>query len=349
MMSNLRIPALLSISSNPFFKTSHPMRTLIIATTFGIMLIHSQFSKAADFMYVTNTGSNLVGVYDTNGVLQSTIGSSATLNGPTGIVFDGSGNMFVASHYSNSISKFDSSGTFISTISANLNGPEGLAFDLMGNLYAANARGDTISKFDRYGTYLSTISTNLSGPNGLAVDSNGNLYAANTGDNTISKFDSSGNFLATISSNLYGPTGLTFDSSGNLFASQYHGNWISKFDTVDRFQLRLGSSASLSYAKGMAFDSSGNLYAASSNGYLSKFNPGGSVLYRIQSGFSTPNYIAFHDGLTSTVPEPSSWILAGIGFIALGMTTNRKPVFITKGTRLIAPILFANCTAQPQL
>ena len=249
MMTNLRIPALLSISSNPFFKTSHPMRTLIIATTFGIMLIHSQFSKAADFMYVTNTGSNLVGVYDTNGVLQSTIGSSATLNGPTGIVFDGSGNIFIASHYSNSISKFDSSGTFISSISANLNGPEGLAFELTGNLYATNARRDTISKFDRYGTYLSTISTNLSGL----------------------------------------------------------------------------------------------------NRYLSKFNPGGRILYRIQSGFTTPNYIAFPYWLTSTVPEPSSWILAGIGFIALGMTTNRKPVFITKGTRLIAPILFAKCTAQPQL
>jgi sugar lactone lactonase YvrE len=348
-MTNLSIPTQMSIFSNPFFKTSHHMRTLIIATTFGIMLIQSHFSKAVDFMYVTNTGSNLVSVYDTNGVIQSTIGSSATLNGPTGIVFDVSGNMFVASHYSNSISKFDSSGRYISSISASLNGPEGLAFDLMGNLYAANARGDTISKFDRYGTYLSTISTNLSGPNGLAVDSNGHLYAANTGDNTISKFDSSGNFLATISSNLYGPTGLTFDSTGNLFASQYHGNWISKFDTSDRFQIRLGSSASLSYAKGMAFDSSGNLYAASSNGYLSKFDPSGSQLYRIQSGFSTPNYIAFHDGLTSTVPEPSSWILAGIGIIALGMTANRKPVFITKGTRLIAPILFATCTAQPQL
>jgi hypothetical protein len=164
-------------------------------------------------------------------------------------VFDVSGNMFVASHYSNRISKSDSSGTFTSSIFRNLNGPEGLSFDLTGNLCPANARGDTISKFDRYGTYLSTISTNLSGL----------------------------------------------------------------------------------------------------NRYLSKFNPGSRILYRIQSGFSTPNYIAFHDGLTSTVPEPSSWILAGIGIIALGMTANRKPVFITKGTRLIAPIQFMICTAQTQL
>jgi DNA-binding beta-propeller fold protein YncE len=224
MMKSLTINTQMSISINPFFKTSHPMRTLIIATTFGIMLIHSHFSKAFDFMYVTNTGSNLVGVYDTNGVLQSTIGSSATLNGPTGIVFDISGNMFVASHYSNSISKFDSSGTFISSIFSSFKGAERLAFD-----------------------------------------------------------------------------------------------------------------------------SSGNLYAASSNGYLSKFDPSRNYLYRIQSGFSTPNYIAFHDGLTSTVPEPFSWILAGIGIIALGMTANRKPVFITKGTRLIAPILFVIFTAQIQL
>ena len=107
------------------------------------------------------------------------------------------------------ISKFNSSGGYLSSISGNLNNPFGLAFDSSGNLYAANTNDNTISKFNSSGGYLSSISGNLNVPVGLAFDTSGNLYAANSNDKTISKFNSSGTFLTSWSTGTASPNFLT--------------------------------------------------------------------------------------------------------------------------------------------
>ena len=133
--------------------------------------------------------------------------TSTNLNGLFGLAFDSSGNLYAANAGGDTISKFDSTGSFQSTIgSGNLNTPTGLAFDSSGNLYAANLGANTISKFDSTGIFQSTIgSGNLNSSFGLAVDSSGNLYAANLGDSTISKFDSTGSFLFSFNT----PSGVT--------------------------------------------------------------------------------------------------------------------------------------------
>ena len=123
--------------------------------------------------------------------------TSSNLGYPRGLAFDSSGNLYAANYNYFTISKFDSTGTFLSTIGSypTLNAPTGITFDSSGNLYAANY-SNNIRKFDSTGTFVSTIgsSGNLSYPAGLAFDSSGNFFAANAGS-TISKFDSSGNFL----------------------------------------------------------------------------------------------------------------------------------------------------------
>ena len=134
--------------------------------------------------------------------------TSTNLSYPYGLAIDSSGNLFAANAGANTISKFDSTGTFVSTIgsNSNLNNPFGLAIDSSGNLYAANAGANTISKFDSTGSFQSTIgSGNLSFPYGLAIDSSGNLFAANLVANTISKFDSTGSFLFSFNT----PSGVT--------------------------------------------------------------------------------------------------------------------------------------------
>ena len=199
--------------------------------------------SAVDMLYVSLNDSTIVS-YDTTSGVGSTIAasvatfSSSNLSGLKGLVFDSSGNLYAANNagpYVNTISKFNSSGAYLSNIIGNLNSPAGLAFDISGNLYAANYTVNTISKFNSSGAYVSSISGNLNGPQGLAFDISGNLYVANNNVNTISKFNSSGAYVSSISGNLDGPYSLASDSSGNLYAANYVNSTISKFDSSGSF------------------------------------------------------------------------------------------------------------------
>jgi sugar lactone lactonase YvrE len=195
---------------------------------------------AVDILYVSMDDSTIVS-FDTTGNNGSTIAAtkavftSTNLSLPQGLAFDSTGNLYAANVGDDTISKFNSSGAYLSNITTNLNGPIGLAFDSTGNLYAANLYNSTISKFNSSGAYLSNITTNLNGPIDLAFDSSDNLYAANYNNNSISKFDSAGTFLSQINSNLSNPAGLAFDSSGNLYAANYNNNSISKFNSAGTF------------------------------------------------------------------------------------------------------------------
>ena len=173
------------------------------ALGFLILFAGSASLPAVDLLYLSV--NNSIVTYDTTGNDGATIaGTVATfantnLSSPQGLAFDSSGNLYAANASDNTISKFNSSGGYISSISG-LSGPEGLAIDSTGNLYAANFDNDTISKFDSTGGYVSSNSSTLDIPFGLAMDSTGNLYAANLGDNTISKYNSSGVYLSSTNS-----------------------------------------------------------------------------------------------------------------------------------------------------
>jgi sugar lactone lactonase YvrE len=198
---------------------------------------------AVDMLYVT-LGNNTIVTYDTTGNIGSTIAASmatfasTNLSNPQGLAFDSTGNLYAANFGDSTISKFNSSGAYVSNITTTLRFPFGLAIDTSGNLYAANSDDSTISKFNSSGAYLSNITTNLSTPLGLAFDSSGNLYAANNGNNTISKFNSSGAYVSSGSigsTNLSGPYGLAFDSTGNLYAANNGNSTISKFNSSGTF------------------------------------------------------------------------------------------------------------------
>ena len=187
------------------------------ALSFLILFVGSASLPAVDLLYVTLENNTIV-TYDTTGNNGATIAgtvatfASTNMSGPYGLAFDSMGNLYAANNSNNTISKFNSSGGYLSSISTNLNSPNGLAFDSTGNLYAANDSNNTISKFNSSGAYLSNISTNLNNPNGLAFDSTGNLYAANYSNRTISKFNSSGTFLTSWSTGLNSPKFLAFNT-----------------------------------------------------------------------------------------------------------------------------------------
>ena len=278
--------------------------------------------RAADLIYVT-LSNNTVVRYDATGNDGTAIAASAAvfvntnLSSPRGLAFDDSGILYVANSGNNTISKYNSAGTYLSNITGNLSEPRGLAFDSSGNLFAANSTGNTISKFNSAGAYLSNIATNLNNPRGLAFDASGNLYAANGSGSTISKFNSAGTYVSNITTNLNNPWGLAFDASGNLYAANTTNSTISKFNSAGTYLSNI--TTNLSTPWGLAFDTSGNLYAANfGNSTISKFDSSGNFLTSWSTG-STPRFLAFQP-----VPEPSTYALGGICALTMGYIARRR-------------------------
>jgi DNA-binding beta-propeller fold protein YncE len=156
---------------------------------------------------------------------------------PEAMVFDHSGNLYVANWYDNTIVKFDSGGHG-SVFASGLDSPTGLAFDSAGNLYVANRdTPGTVVKFDPSG-HGSVFASGLMIPSGIAVDRSDNVYVATGNDsNSIRRYDPTGH-ASVFASNINGGAevlwGLTFDNSGNnLFAivgNRFNG-MIQEFDS----------------------------------------------------------------------------------------------------------------------
>jgi uncharacterized protein (TIGR03437 family) len=190
--------------------------------------------------------------------------TSAKLNGPTGVAFDGSGNMYIADSSNSVVREVFAATGIITTVagngsfgysgdggpatSAQLDGAWGVAVDDDGNIYIADLVNDRIRRVSGAGT-ITTVAgggssglgdggpatgAQLSGPNGVAVDADGNLYIADTGHGLIRKVSAAGT-ITTVAGG--GPYGLL-------------GDW------------GLATSAWLDDPWGVAIDGSGNVYIA---------------------------------------------------------------------------------------
>jgi DNA-binding beta-propeller fold protein YncE len=92
------------------------------------------------------------------------------LNGPQGLAFDATGNLYVANYWTNSVEKFSPTGSALGVFaSAPLNGPEDLVFDPDGNLYVASFGTNSVEEFSSTGVYLGSFAAGVNGPTGLAV------------------------------------------------------------------------------------------------------------------------------------------------------------------------------------
>ena len=153
-------------------------------------------------------------------------GSEAGFNGPTGLVVDASGNLYVADSESSKIRKVSPAGV-VTTFAgfagdgaadgpigtASFRHPSGLAVDATGNVYVADTENHTIRKITPAGivsTLAGTVgvsgSDNGTGtaakfyrPVGIVVDASGNIYVTDGGDvfpgggsNTVRKITPAG-------------------------------------------------------------------------------------------------------------------------------------------------------------
>lgn len=244
----------------------------------------------------------------------------------TGMTFDANGNLFVADNQAGNIRRFSPSGQDLGIFAApGKDMTYSLVFDPTGNLYVTNAGTSTIRKYAPTGQLLQEFSARGDTPTGIVVDGDGNLLVANLNSRHIRKLSPTGadlGIFAPVGPN--GPFGLAFDASDNLYVTNLFGNQVREFSPTGA-DLGVFVSAGLNVASGLAFDLDGNLYVANNvdgtNGNVRKFSPAGQDLGTIASGLRGAVAVLVQG---EPVPEPSSFLILGLGLTGLALHLLRR-------------------------
>jgi sugar lactone lactonase YvrE len=238
---------------------------------------------SAGNVYIADWGDSRIRKVDTRGYIYTVAGNgtagyggdggpatSANLNQPAGLAFDGTSNMYIADQSNHRIRKVDSTGTIItvagtgeigfsgdggSAISATLWNPSGVGIDDVGNVYIADNTNTRVRKVDVNGI-ITTVAgngrVNYSGDGGSATK-------AEMGVPHKIAFDSAGNLFVSIYNYYDLPAGAAVrkvDSSGcvsTIVTAGVGGQGCGNSSPIP---------ATLYYPTGLAFDHAKNLYLA---------------------------------------------------------------------------------------
>lgn len=188
-------------------------------------------------LYVGDFGNSLIRTINVSSGAVSTFAGTGTpglVNGPltsaefdgtANIVFDGTGDLFVADEENNVIREITSAGNVITLAGTGIAGyqdgpattaqfdyPEGMVIDANGNLYVADGHNNVIRKIVISTGVVSTYagiagtsgfnngaltSATFNDPYGLALDASGNIYVADILNNCIRKITVSTGTVST--------------------------------------------------------------------------------------------------------------------------------------------------------
>ena len=224
--------------------------------------------------------------------------TAASFYNPDGLVYDGSGNLYIADGLNHEIRKIVISTGVVSTIA-----------------------GSTTSGFINGKGTAARFNT----PVGLAIDANGDLFVADMGNNEIREIVLSTANVSTLagctswgsldgmgaSAKFNAPYGVVADGSGNLFIADYDNNEIRKIVIASGMVTTIagstkcgsangmGSSAGFKSVAGIVADGNGNLYVA---------DMGNHEIRKIATLFTGVNNITTSTSL-SVYPNPADQVI----------------------------------------
>ena len=270
-------------------------------------------------IYIADQQNNLIRKITTSGLVTTYAGSGArgsadgpatiaSFNQPAGLVFDGSGNLYVSDFNTNIIRKIALNG-MVSTVAG-----------------TAGAAGFS----DGQGT-----SALLSGPSYMAIDANGNIYFSETGNNAIREISKTGNVSTLAGSGRSGfqngtgafasfnnPGGIAIDAVGNLFVAD-QGNFsirkVTQAGVVTTFAGDGQQGATNGYPltsvkfadpRDITLDASGNLFVAD-GGQIRKINVSGYTIDKpLPPGLNFDNTTGTISGTPTAVSPATNYTIS---------------------------------------
>ncbi|MGD0446333.1 MAG: Ig-like domain repeat protein, partial [Edaphobacter sp.] len=261
---------------------------------------------------------------------------------PSAIVFDASGNLYLAEAASHIIRKVDPSGN-IATVagtgtqgfsgdsgpatSATLDSPQGLALDTLNNLYIADTHNHRIRKLNLITGIITTIagttpgfsgdngpaaSAQLSLPTALTVDSASNLYLADTGNHRIRRIDATTGTIATIAGT--GTQGFSGDNGPAI-------------------------NANIDSPTGLAVDSANNLYLADTHNHRIRRIDATTGAITTIAGTGIPGFSGDNTSATAAnLALPHGLTIDSAGNVYLADTTNHRIRRIDAATGAITTV-----------
>jgi YDG domain len=231
-------------------------------------------------------------VYGLSGNTPPTLLSSGL--GPWDMVFDASGDLFVANKYDNTVSEFAPGSTTPVATLTGLDTPEAVAVDKNSNIYVANSGNNTVSVFAPGKTTPTSTLAGFNNPISLVVDANGTLYVANRDGFSVSEF-APGSISPTVTISTPGtPNAMTLDSNGNLYVACLGNPSVVKY-LAGQTQGVLGITAALGHLpSAVAIDSHGNIFVANGdNNTVNEYGPTGGSPITVYPGLPGPSKIVF--------------------------------------------------------
>ncbi|MBI3782244.1 MAG: SMP-30/gluconolactonase/LRE family protein [Deltaproteobacteria bacterium] len=212
---------------------------------------------AQENVYVSDTGTRTVRVYDKSGQFLRGIGKG-TLDRPTGVTIDAARRLLYAvdtgandSTEAHRIKVFDLEGKFLRTIGrrgdqdGEFNFPTFASVDAEGRLYVVDSVNNRIEVFDAEGNFLWKFGQSgdrigdFARPKGVAVDGFGNIYVVDSRWSNIQIFNPQGRLLmifagvGTYPGLLMNPTAIAIDRENKIYVSDTLGRRVSVYQLID--------------------------------------------------------------------------------------------------------------------
>jgi hypothetical protein len=338
------------------------------ATNAEFFLPYGVAVDAADNLFIADFYNNRVRKVGINGIITTVVGNglndftgdggpatSAELNGPAGLAFDASGNLFIADVGNNVIRKV---------------GTNGIITTVAGNGYGAGTGGTGNGGYSGDGG--AATNAELNSPNSVALNAVGDLFISDVDNHRVRKVGTNG-IISTVAGNgtsgysgdggaatnaeLSSPIGLVLDAAGNLFIADIYNLRIRKVGTNGIITTVAGNgtyppgysgdggaatNAELYDPYGLAMDTTGNLFIGDSeNQRIRKVGTNGIITTVAGNGYGagTGNGGYSGDGGAATnaelnSPEDVAVDITGNLFIA-DVENQRIRKMITQGPTLV--------------
>ena len=162
------------------------------------------FNSKKNLLYITDTASHQIVVFDLQGFERFRIGgrggSSGYFNYPTDLCVDSGGDLYVTDALNARIQVFSADGKFLRMFGTAGDSagyfakPKGVAVDSEGHVYVSDAIQDSVQIFDKTGALMLVFGESGNGagqfwmPSGLFIDSSDTIYVSDSYNQRIQMF-----------------------------------------------------------------------------------------------------------------------------------------------------------------